>query len=272
MNDHVAKPIDPAQLFSTLLKWVKPVTGTKATPADQSEDVKIKDEDVAAAADMAGTDTDLDDIPASLPGFNLELGLKRLQGNRRLYRKLLVDFVNGYGNTAADIHQALKDDDMKQVHSLVHNIKGLAGNLSAISLQDAATEMDSLVKRVLGGESLNPDRLESEFSNLKTSLEEALASCQLLKRSDESDADVAKNLADFWLPPDLARRTAERIHEAADLGNISELKLIAEELIAESDSYAEISKKIKQLTEDFDFEGVNKFADELIAQKKAHRS
>jgi hypothetical protein len=70
------------------------------------------------------------------------------------------------------------------------------------------------------------------------------------------------------LPPDLARRTAERLHEASDMGNISELKLIAKELKTESDSYAGLSKKITQLAENFDFEGIIKLADELESTTK----
>lgn len=37
MNDHVAKPIDPDQLFATLQKWITPLAGSALNqnqPAD----------------------------------------------------------------------------------------------------------------------------------------------------------------------------------------------------------------------------------------------
>ena len=67
-------------------------------------------------------------------------------GNKRLYRKLLLDFGANYGGVAGEIREALAADDFKQAHSLVHNLKGLAGNLAATDLQAAAVAMEKLVK------------------------------------------------------------------------------------------------------------------------------
>ena len=50
------------------------------------------------------------------------------------------------------------------------------------------------------------------------------------------------------------------------MGNITDLKLIAEEL--ESDSYAGFSERITQLAENFDFDGIIKLAAELESQTK----
>jgi len=70
-----------------------------------------------------------------LIGFDLVEGLQRLQGNRRLYKTLLLDFVAKYSGTADEIADALQSDDVKRTHGLVHNLKGLAGNLSARRLR-----------------------------------------------------------------------------------------------------------------------------------------
>ena len=85
-------------------------------------------------------------LPESLPGFDLAAGLKRLMGNTRLYKKLLVDFGTKYTETAREIREALDANDFEQAHSLVHNLKGLAGNLEAKDLQAATVEMEKLVK------------------------------------------------------------------------------------------------------------------------------
>ena len=56
---------------------------------------------------------------------------------------------------------------------------------------------------------------------------------------------------------------SERLQDAAEMGNVSDLKAIAKELIAESDTYAGISEKITQLAENFDFDGLIQLSGEL---------
>jgi signal transduction histidine kinase/CheY-like chemotaxis protein len=269
MNDHVAKPIDPEALFTTLLKWIQ-------RPADRENDQlpetetskssKVEDSDRSPLPFQADGN---DDLPPSLAGFDLAAGLKRLQGNRRLYRKLLLDFADGYREASENIHHALIANDINQVHSLVHNIKGLAGNLSATDLQNAAAEMDSLVKKALSGEKLTPGQLESNLSALKKTLEEALASCQTLERSDDKKAGLTSGASSVSMPPDLARQTAGQLLAAVDMGDITDLKSIAEALKSKSESYTVFSEKITNLAENFDFDGIKQLADELESTTKS---
>ncbi|GAJ05970.1 unnamed protein product, partial [marine sediment metagenome] len=58
-----------------------------------------------------------------------------MRGNKSLYRKLLLDFGTKYAGVAAEIRETLDAKDLKQAHSLIHNLKGLAGNLAATDLQ-----------------------------------------------------------------------------------------------------------------------------------------
>ena len=270
MDDHVTKPIDTHELFTTLAKWIQPagqresgqLSGTEisgAQPAAVSDDIATRVQSEWAA----------DSLPPSMPGFDLAAGLKRLQGNRRLYRKLLLDFGDKYGETADQIHQALASGDMDRAHSLVHNIKGLAGNLSATRLQAAATEMDRLVKQMLSGKDQPADRMRKILSELENALNEALSACRRLKRpaGEAAAAAAAASMpAMSAMSPALARQTAEQLRNAVEMGNISELKAIAEGLRSESDNF---SSAILELTEDFDFEGILKIAEEL--KKTANR-
>jgi YesN/AraC family two-component response regulator len=83
MNDHVTKPIDPDQLFATLQKWIKPV----------AERAVVQKPPVLDPPPVPGQAVpDEDELLESLLGFDLAAGLKRLRGNKRLYRKLLLDF------------------------------------------------------------------------------------------------------------------------------------------------------------------------------------
>jgi HPt (histidine-containing phosphotransfer) domain-containing protein len=87
-----------------------------------------------------------DGLPESLPGFDPAAGLSRLMGNKLVYCKLLLDFGANYDRVADEIREVPATKDFKQAHSLVHNLKGLAGNLEATDLQAAAAAMDKLVK------------------------------------------------------------------------------------------------------------------------------
>jgi len=264
MNDHIAKPINPEELFSTLLKWIK-LRADRDDNRSPGAEVSINPEaEDSGGPPIPSPGEKNEELPPSLPGFDLEAGLKRLQGNRRLYRKLLLDFGNSYRETSENIHNALIAKEISQVHSLVHNIKGLAGNLSATRLQDAAAKMDSSVKEALSsvGE-LVPGNLDSRFAELKTALEEALASCQTLERSDDKKAGISTGGSSVSMPPDLARQIIEQLQTAVDMGDITDLKSIAEQLKSKSESYAAFSDKITQLAEDFDFEGILKLVAEL---------
>jgi HPt (histidine-containing phosphotransfer) domain-containing protein len=255
MNGHVTKPIDPHQLFSTLQKWIKP--GEKRVQVRQADvTVEQTESDRAAPAE--------DELPESLSGFDLIDGLKRLQGNKKLYRKLLLSFATDYHAVANEIRQALDAEDFDQTHSLVHNLKGLAGNLAATDLQATAVNLEKIVK---GAEKKAPtdDELNSKFSELENALNQALESAQSLGVSAEdnigelSAEDFAEISAE--LPDDMA----ERIREAAEMGDVMTLNAIAEEIKTHSDSCMSLSKQIIQMAEDFDLDGIQKLAAALDA-------
>jgi len=97
----------------------------------------------------------------------LAAGLRRLQGNRRLYKKLLLDFTSNYDMVAGDIRMALDADDMDHAHSLIHNLKGVTGNLAAIELHAATIEMEKLIKQFRNRQLPARDELDSKFNELE---------------------------------------------------------------------------------------------------------
>jgi two-component system sensor histidine kinase/response regulator len=252
MNDHVTKPIDPDQLFSTLQKWIQS-REDGATPRRQETTPEL--------ADLAQPTPEAEELPETLPGFELEAGLERLRGNKQLYRKLLIDFGTKYTETTEEIRRALEGKNLKEAHSLVHNIKGLAGNLAATRLQTAAVEMEKLVK----GEQKSPSKkkLNQTFKELEKAIIQALEAVQTLgpkveeKPSQPSEDEMAA------LPIEMAKDLMGRIREAAEMGDVTQIKSSAEELKSKSDAFASFSDRIVQLAEDFDFGGISKLVGEL---------
>jgi PAS domain S-box-containing protein len=128
MNDHVSKPIDPDNLFSTLLRWAKPQP--KDTVKSSSSPAKPSDEVV---------------LP-EIAGINLADGLKRVAGNKRLYRDLLGQFAARQSDAAAQISTALKSRDLKLAERIAHTVKGAAGNIGITEVQSLAQKLEESLR------------------------------------------------------------------------------------------------------------------------------
>jgi HPt (histidine-containing phosphotransfer) domain-containing protein len=153
---------------------------------------------------------------------------------------------------------------MDQAHSLVHNLKGVSGNLAATDLQAAAIDMEKLVKKKDKKSAPSSKELDKKFNKLERVLKETLESVQLLGPITTSQAPELCEDATISLPPDIAKR----IRDAADMGDVTQLKTIAEELTSQTAVLAPVAQKIIHLAEDFDFDGITKWATELEKQKK----
>ncbi len=253
MNGHVTKPIDPDQLFAALQKWIR----------SSDERATVEPADVATPRTAAGEHrADTHELPDSLPGFELAEGLNRLQGNQKLYRKLLLDFGVTYTEVAAEIRDALAAGDLKQAHSLVHNIKGLAGNLAATELQAAAVDFEKLIK---GDQkpAASKKQLGRIFENLETAINRALKAVESLGPAPGKTTAAPSKDELAAISPQLAKEAAGLLKDPVDLGDVTQIKSIAQELKSKSNVFEAFSDQCIQFAEDFDFEGIAKLVGEL---------
>jgi len=253
MDDHVTKPIDPDILFATLQKWIGPIAAAADRPKAPSPDASPGHEPALPTEDG---------LPESLPGFDLEAGLKRLGGNQRLYRKLLLDFGTNYGDAAGEINEALTAGDFDKAHSLVHNIKGLAGNLEAVDLQAAAVGVEKLVKGQTA-ETVSDQDLNREFTQLERTISQALEAVLTLGLPIETKTREASVdwLADF--PADQLKEITDKIKAAADMGDVMQIASIAEELKSATPAISPFSDELIRLADDFDLDGIQSFMSEF---------
>jgi signal transduction histidine kinase/DNA-binding response OmpR family regulator/HPt (histidine-containing phosphotransfer) domain-containing protein len=146
MNDHVAKPVDPALLVRTLDRWLRPRPVVAAVSLPQ---------EVTAIPRSAG------DLPASLPPFDLEAGLTRTNGKRSLLRKLIVDFGDTFATAIPTLRSQIAAASLDDARRLVHTLKGVAGTLEIRTVAEAARQTeDALANRDLVGIEERLDRLE----------------------------------------------------------------------------------------------------------------
>ncbi len=127
MNDHIAKPIDVAQLFQTLARWIRP------KPA-------------LASAETARDDDPAEGVP-DIPGLDLANALVRMGGSARLLRKLVHRFGETEADVMARIKTAMEKNDAETATREAHTVKGLAGNIGATRMAERAARVESMLKR-----------------------------------------------------------------------------------------------------------------------------
>jgi signal transduction histidine kinase/CheY-like chemotaxis protein len=142
MNDHVSKPIDPDNLFVTLLRWVKPRPNQAATVQSAVPDTKASDE-VA--------------LP-EISGIKVMEGVNRVAGNRKLYRDLLEQFAVKQAGAPDQVSAAIESGDLKLAERIAHTIKGVAGNLGIVEVQSVAQKLEKALRD--GEESLSASLAE----------------------------------------------------------------------------------------------------------------
>jgi PAS domain S-box-containing protein len=148
MNDHVAKPIEPDKLFKTLVQWISP----------KDRDISQPESQPSIATQTAKV------LPASLAGIDIDEGLRRVGGNRKLYHKLLVEFFQDHGEDVRAINEALDSNDEKTAQRLAHTIKGVSGSIGAGDLFGAAEKLDAALKK----------KQRDTYNNLLSDLQDTL--------------------------------------------------------------------------------------------------
>jgi two-component system sensor histidine kinase/response regulator len=138
MNDHIAKPIDPAVLFRVVGRYGR-LGARGKTPIRFTEAARRDARTRRSTTDTSAID---DRALASVEGLDTDEGIRRLAGNRGLYLKLLRQFIEQEAQAPSHIRDALNAGDRVLAERLAHSMKGLAGNLGARSVQATAAALE----------------------------------------------------------------------------------------------------------------------------------
>ena len=159
MNDHLTKPIDIEALHRALVRWI---------PADARSAAM-------AAPQPVPTDDGGEWLPKSLPGIDIGMGLRRSGDNRALYLRLLRHFGAAHAGTADGIRTALDHGQREEARHLAHSVKGVAGNLGAGVLFEAAADLEELLAGPGEGAAPALDRFSERLTEVLAGLAPLLA-------------------------------------------------------------------------------------------------
>ncbi|MDC7221977.1 MAG: Hpt domain-containing protein [Spirochaetales bacterium] len=76
---------------------------------------------------------------------DVEKAIENLEGNRELYGTVISDFINDYSDISERLEK-LFGENISEAHRLVHSIKGVAGIVGAIALQNEANILEAALR------------------------------------------------------------------------------------------------------------------------------
>jgi len=123
-DDHLDKPIESQDLYAALIKHLRSERVAAAVPDDY----------------VSARETHT--LPAGLPGFDLERGRRHLGGDEALYLRQLRRFRGQLTTDYATLIDHLRAGDHERASRLAHTLKGVAGTLGAVDLQQRAEQID----------------------------------------------------------------------------------------------------------------------------------
>jgi two-component system sensor histidine kinase/response regulator len=237
MNDFIAKPVDVAQLFLTLARWVRPSAPAPAAPPGEGPEAPLP----------------------SIPGLKMEAALQRMGGNVKLMRKLLNRFVETQIDVMARITAAIENNDLATATREAHTAKGLAGNIGAGGMADSAARLEHVLAHGAA------QGLDQAMDDMRVELNELVAKIALALH-DKPAAAAPPQAAEG--APDMAALT-RRLGALARLlaQDDAEAVQLLDDLCADlaATGQGEHARQLKRQLGQYDFEGAMAQLNEVAA-------
>lgn len=229
MNDHIAKPINVETMFETMAKWIKP---------SSQEGIELQSQADASPA-IPGERPETEVFNFDFKHIDATVGLSITQNNKKLYQKLLTKFVEGQSDFEDKFKQALIESTETAVRC-AHSLKGVAGNIGAKSLQEAAHVLEV---------SVDTEKMQTALDSVLDELEKVLADLSLLAlKQKESDSDKAIDTVTMLAMIDVIRTLLEEDDTEAtlELDKLMNMPGIK--------PYRFVLDRLDQAVEEYDFE------------------
>ena len=227
MNDFIAKPIDVAQLFGTLARWIAP-----AAPQEMTVLVAQPEAELPVVA-----------------GLKMAEAMRRVGGNATLMRKLLDRFVETQFDAMQRIVAAIENNQLETAIREAHTLKGLAGNIGAGGLADSAARVEHLLS--LGSHDGLPQALAACTLALDELVPKIVLAMQSRSNVPEPGNTVVAAVDRAQLEAGL--RELSQLLQQDDAQAVKHLDGIGPVLVAAGQ--AEHARQLKRMLGQYDFEG-----------------
>jgi CheY-like chemotaxis protein len=139
MNAVVTKPINPNDLWKALVEWIKPRDGLgHALTADETSE---------SPSTLESEDTkDLMQQLQNIKGLDPLQGLQRTGGKAIFYINMLRKMATAQADAVLRVREQLAANDRGSAERTAHTLKGVAGNLGAVALQDSASALETALR------------------------------------------------------------------------------------------------------------------------------
>lgn len=152
------------------------------------------------------------ELPAFLPGIDIEKGVDRWLGDVKAYRDILLYVYETEANQSQEIKRLIMKGDYERAKHIVHRIKGVAGNISATELYETAAALEKALT-IEGYKGLR-----EELEAFDIAFKEVIDGLRIL---ENNEADIPKKNTNISVDFN------ENSHEVAEI--IEELSLALKE-------------------------------------------
>ncbi|QBF81588.1 response regulator [Shewanella maritima] len=247
MNDHLAKPINPQEVYRTLARYIAP-TG-KTLEIDEKVNQEAQEDSI------------------EVDNFDTQTALMRMAGNVKAYKKTLARVAASESDVIARTEQALKDEDVQTAIIAVHTLKGIAANIGADFiiepsevLEHKLTQMkDEPIEDIRLATSAMLDELAPLVEQMVDAIEKAL------NASASPSVNTVVDMVKFTqLKQTLFKQIEDYDSTAAD--TFEELVLSVD-----TDDFAKQVDEIYQALSMFDFDEAKPLLDQLVLAVEARQ-
>ena len=241
MSGFLTKPIDQREIYKILMEYFKKEDEKEE---EEVEDVQYKFEDCKEL------DSNEIYICRNIYGLDLKDGLGRTLNNRSLYLRLLSDFKKRSRILFEDIKKEAINKNYLKIKELSHNLRGIAGNVSAIFIYKKAEDIEKYMPEKSNEDiMLFIDELENDIEGFDKAYDIALSKLAVVeeeKKFKKVDEATLKKLKEQMLDY-----------------NPQALELIGD-IVADGSGGSEILSKVKEKLEIYDFEEAAEYFDKYM--------
>lgn len=237
MQDYLTKPINPDHLYACLARWLHHAESVRAPVATTPEAAKVV---VQANHSSDG-----------LLGIDQVLGLRVVAGNQTLYWDLLNRFLHSQRQAVNEIQLMFAADDLLGAVRRVHNLRGVAANIGATRLAQAAQMLEIYLDQTTD-QDLESELIGQYMQALHDAHNEVINSLQGSTPAAMHQEDPTQ---DATATPPVVMQLADLLQEAS----LDALDFFAEKMLELAQSInPDRMQRLQTYLEQYDFEQARK--------------